>query len=109
MPIKINPAPRFTVDVALSIPGQDPAAVKVSFRHKTAQQYADWARPLEGRTDAAWLAEVIEDLGPILDDQDQVVPYSPAQLAVLLSHYPSAAAELARAYGRALWEGRRGN
>lgn len=106
---KIDPAPTFECDVALTLPGkQQTATLPLTFRHKTKRELAAFLNPAKPRTDIELLSEIIVGWG-VENAQEQPVKYSAEALEHLLDQYPSAALQIHEAYVRELSEARRKN
>lgn len=118
---RITPNPTFTVDVPLSVPGSDtPVAIKITFRHKTRAQLAEYqarAYELAVQADApdaqeqfaAYVGEIVEGWIGVVGADDKPLPFTPANLAQLLQAYPAAGNEIVRRYTQQLSHARAGN
>lgn len=108
----LDPAPTFTADAALSVPGQaEPARLTIHWKHLSRDKLTEWIDALSASklSDVDGLAQVIAGWEGVVDQQGQEVPYSIDRLRALLCGYHIAGAELVRAYVRALTESRVGN
>jgi hypothetical protein len=107
---KLNPAPEFTAPALLSVYGQDQRQeLQVRWRHKSHSALQAWLETGRSRQAHEFLAEVIADIGGLVDAEAQPVPYSAAVLSDLLNNFHSAGAELIEGYINALQEHRRKN
>jgi hypothetical protein len=108
---KIIANPTFTCAVNLSVPGLDkPLAVQMTFRHKTTRGLNAWLdKSLTAEDEATYLDEVLEGWQGVAGPDDQPLAYSKAALAQLLDQYPSAGAEIVRAYHHQLRDARAKN
>lgn len=107
---KLNPAPTFTAQVPLSVPGlPEPLALAVTFRHKGKSALAAWMASAAGKQDAELLHEVIAGWSGMQDEAGAEVSYSLAALTDLLENYPAAHGELFRGYLGELTEAKRKN
>lgn len=105
--LKLNPAPTFSAQVQISVPGQETTEIiRVTFRHKTAEGLAAWYQDRANKPVRDALDEVIESWdGPLGMDGEPVV-YSREALGHLLNGYPASSGEFVRAYMRELTESR---
>ena len=118
---RIIPNPTFTVDVPLSVPGQDkPVSIKVTYRHKGRRDlvlYQARAVELAISADApdaaeqftAYVGEVVEGWSGVVGADDKPLSYTQDNLARLLEAYPSAGPEIVRRYSQQLSHARAGN
>jgi hypothetical protein len=102
--LKLQPAETFAGSAEIPVPGQEPARVSMTWRHKGREALQAWVNSAVGRDDVDVLAEVIASWGPEIDE-----PFSREALARLLDAYPGAAQALFWAYRKDLTEGRRKN
>lgn len=99
--LKLMPEPKFTANVALTIPGkEEPAVVQITYKYMTRTQVFQYFESMKGKKDAEALKELITGWEGF-DEK-----YTPANLELLLEHYPAAATELITAYTRNLMESR---
>jgi len=107
MPIKINPAPRFTGTVSfVEIDGSE-CQVDFTFRHKTQQELAGWRQSIDERPLADSLLEVVIDWGEdVLRDDGTPLPFSPADFRWFIEAYQPRGHFLAVGYLRSLTEAR---
>ena len=110
--------PTFKASVQLTVPGLDaPQVVAFEFRHLDVAAYTAWADRgqalVYGQGDVADLAaaldEVIESWAGIGGADGKPLPYSRANLALLLGQYHAAGFEVATAYRKALRDARSKN
>lgn len=108
---KIIANPTFTCAVNLSVPGLEKAMpVQMTFKHKTTRALNAWLdKALTAEDEAAYLDEVLEGWQGVAGADDQPLPYSKAALAQLLDQFPSAGAEIVRAYHHQLRDARAKN
>ncbi|MDG2617751.1 phage tail assembly chaperone [Thermoleptolyngbya sichuanensis XZ-Cy5] len=102
--LKLRPAETFQGPADIPVPGQEPAKVWITWRHKGKTDLMQWIESASSRDDVDLMAEVIVSWGSEVDE-----PYSREALARLLNAYPGAAQALFFAYRRELTEGRRKN
>ncbi len=100
---KLDPNPTFWADVSLPVPGGDPVAVEVQFRHLGAKAFADWIEAGAEKTTTEALAEVVCDWRGI------DAPYTRDNLGRLFDQFPASARALIVAYRRELFEARTKN
>lgn len=108
---KIIANPTFQSTVRLSVPGSDAGSpLRLTWRHKTARDLDAWLRRArEFESEAAMLAEVIEDWTGVFGPDDKPLPFSPTALAQLLDQYPAAGKELLLHYNHQLADARAKN
>jgi len=98
--LKINPDPEFTVDVKITVPGQeDPALVSITFRYLTIKQMTEKREELKANkavSDADFLDELIVKWKGF--DQE----YSKETLEKFLENYPTAGGEIVTQYNKHL-------
>lgn len=101
---KLQPNPTFKTKVGISIAGQArPAEIEIEFKYLSKGSIKDYFDRMEGKTDADALGEIIVGWGGV----DQA--YDAESLALLLSNYPAAAADLFEAFRKELLEAKRKN
>lgn len=110
MTVKLIANPTFTHAVKLTVPGQvDLAEVQFIFKHLGDRDLEAWVKASQGKTDAAFLAEVIEGWGAGVENEAGPVPYSQEALEKLLDQFHPAGREIFQQYREALRESRLGN
>jgi hypothetical protein len=109
--LKINPAPTFSFDAQLTVPGAaELATINITAKYRKRSEVDVWIRDRQRfESDAAWLAELFVNWSNVEDDQGEAVRYSPQALADLLDTYQPAGLELFTSYCNALTESRRKN
>lgn len=107
--LRLVPHPTFKAPVRISVPGAEPAALTVEFRHKSRQGLADWFAASKDKPFAAALAEVIVGWDGVHDESGEAVACTEDALAVLLANYAQAGNELLAAYVAQLTESRAKN
>lgn len=113
MSFKVKANPTFVGTASVHVPGEGPKALKLVFKHKTAEaadEYyrrasdlvADGSQP-SSRSFGNYLLEIVEGW------KDVDTEFSPDAFVELLSNYPFAARAIHEAYFEALGGARRGN
>lgn len=110
---KINPAPTFTREVKITVPGQDePGILKLQFKYMDREQRLAWQKGLEGRTDDDVIPEIVTGWFEVVDDSQDPpvpVPYSADALRQVLRSYEGSATEIYQAWLTGLTESRAKN
>jgi hypothetical protein len=102
--LKINPDPKFTANVNVTVPGQEAtSSISITFRYKSKKQLAEWKEAFSESDDKEFLGEVV--LGWSGVDVD----FSPETFALFLDNYPAAALEIVTAYHKLLLDSRAKN
>lgn len=124
--------PVIKAEVVLSVPGGEPALAEFHFRYKTPKEFAEWFdlyRPRFGldrlkhalkmlcRTLRRQPAPTARDVvvkgvsgwAGVTDADGNEIPFSDAQMELLLQDYPKATNELLQGYFKAIVEGQRKN
>lgn len=102
MALRLKPAPTFRAKVSIPDPAGEPFDVDCEFRHMGRAEFEKFTQENKGKSD-------VETVRAILVKWHDAVPYSDEALAQVLDAYPGAAFAISEAYGRALFQGRRGN
>jgi hypothetical protein len=89
--LSIIPAPTFTAPVPMPVPGEDAAPVLVTFRHRTADELAEFVKTRDGKLD-------VETFPLMVTGWDFAEDFTPENIALLLQHRPSAGLEAFRVY-----------
>lgn len=102
--IKLNPAPTFTTDVELTVPGNEKTAkAGFVFKYMTLEENkAFWEE--KGSDEKRKVSDCLHEL--VEDWSGFDVPYSPENFKILLKHYPAAAGEILSQYNKALFASR---
>ena len=100
MALKLKQNPVFTVPVEIPTTSGKPEIIKISFRHKTKDEYLDWLKTLEGKIEVDILLEIIDGWSEVAAD------FTKENLAEVLQNYQAAALVIYGAYGDALVNGR---
>lgn len=107
---KLNPAPEFIAPVLLSVPGMpEPLQISVTWRYKNATALLAWRKSAAGKTDVAFLHEVIVGWSGVQAADGTEEPYSLTALGTLHDNYPNALQELYNAYLAELQESKTKN
>jgi hypothetical protein len=93
--LKLNPSPTFKADVMIPVPGDKPAPVKFTFKHRTKEQASEFVSEEEREIDAAAVMEMAE--GWDLEDD-----FTAENVGRLLENYIGAAAAIFITYIREL-------
>jgi hypothetical protein len=103
---KLKPAPTFTVPVEIPRHGGEPAKIKVTFKHKSREEMADFTKRAgesNEHQDVALIREMIADWeGPDMEFCDEAIQ-------LLIQNYQGAVPALVQAYVVELMQGRRKN
>lgn len=103
---KLQPAPTFTVPVEIPRHGEEPAKIKVTFKHKSREDMAEFlerAGESKAEQDVALMREMIADWeGPDMEFCDE-------SIQLLLQNYQGAVPALVLAYSLELTQARRKN
>lgn len=102
MALRLKPNPTFRAKVSIPDPAGEPFDVDCEFKHMGRAEFEKFTQGNKGKSD-------IETVRSILVRWHDEVEYTPAALANLLDAFPGAAFAISEAYGRALFQGRRGN
>src|SRR6185369_6160709 len=95
---KIVPNPTFESTVKITVPGQAPVSLTLTFRYKGRTEILDWvecAKTIRGTT---VLVEVIEGWKEVVGPDDAPLTYSEESLARLLNDFPDAGLEIFNTY-----------
>lgn len=103
---KLQPAPTFTVPVEIPRHGEEPAKIKVTFKHKSREELAEFterAGQSNAEQDVALMREMIADWeGPDMEFCDEAIQ-------LLIQNYQGAVPALVQAYVGELMQARRKN
>lgn len=103
---KLQPAPTFTVPVEIPRHGEEPANIKVTFKHKSREEMKDFMERAEqsvASQDVALIREMIAGWeGPDMEFCDEAIQ-------LLLQNYQGAVPALVLAYSLELTQARRKN
>lgn len=100
---KLKPNPTFWARVDIPVPGGDPQALEIEFRHMRREEAAEFARSLAERDPLESLKRVVEGW------RGADVEFSPAALAELHENFAGAADRVLAAYFDELRGARRKN
>ena len=101
MALRIVPAPTFSAEVGISVPGQiEPERLRVTFKYMPAARFTAFLESTAGRADVDIVADVVSDIAGLQDEEGQPLPYSRGALEKLCAHYQPAALELYAAWLR---------
>lgn len=95
-------APTFKRDVSIPVPGDRPANVNFTFKHKTRDDLRTFVEGLEGREDLDVVLELASGWG--IDE-----PFTDDNMGVLLQNYPGAALAIIDTYLKEVSGARKGN
>lgn len=103
---KLQPAPTFTVPVEIPRHGEEPAKIKVTFKHKSREDLKDFmerAGQSDASQDVALICEMIAGWeGPDMEFCDEAIQ-------LLIQNYQGAVSALVQAYAMELTQARRKN
>ncbi|RSE91442.1 phage tail assembly chaperone [Achromobacter aegrifaciens] len=103
---KLQPTPTFTVPVEIPRHGEEPAKIKITFKHKTRdemQEFMERAGTSDASQDVALVNEMIAGWeGPDM-------PFGDEAIALLIQNYQGAVPALVQAYSLEILQARRKN
>lgn len=103
---KLQPAPTFTVPVEIPRHGEEPAKIKVTFKHKSREELAEFTKRAgesNAEQDVALMREMIAGWeGPDMEFCDEAIQ-------LLIQNYQGAVPALVQAYVVELTQARRKN
>ena len=110
MALKIVANPTFPGHADITVAGQDALErIKLTWRHKTAEQMCEWFEANKARPAIDGLMEIIADCPDLTDADGQPVPFSREVLQTTVANYPPATGELVTAWLAQLTESRTKN
>jgi hypothetical protein len=89
--LSIIPAPVFTAPVPMPVPGGEPDLVAITFKHRTADELAEFVKTRDGKLD-------VETFPMMVTGWDFAEDFTPENIALLLQNRPSAGLEAFRVY-----------
>lgn len=95
-------SPTFKRDVSIPVPGDRPANINFTFKHKTRDELRDFVAGLEGREDLEVVLEVASAWG--IDEA-----FEEDNVEILLQNYPGAALAIIDTYLKEVSGARKGN
>jgi hypothetical protein len=93
--LSIIPAPTFTAPVPMPVPGGEPDPVLITFKHRTADELAEFVKTREGKLD-------FETFPLMVTAWDFAEDFTPENIALLLQNRPMAGLEAFRVYVKEL-------
>lgn len=103
---KIQPAPTFTVPVEIPRHGEEPAKIKVTFRHKSRDEMKDFLERAD-KSDASQDIALVNEMIAGWEGPD--MPFSDEAIALLIQNYQGAVPALVQAYSLEILQARRKN
>jgi len=100
---KLNPEPTFRSVVSIPVPGSDPMALDLEFRHKTLDDSKTWFGSFSGRSELDCLMDVVAGW------HNCETAFSREAFETLLQNYAQASVTILMAYRRELIGARLGN
>lgn len=100
--LRLKPNPTFRAKALIPDPGGPAFDLDCEFKHMGKAEFAAFSAESGKRSD-------IENVKAILVRWHDEAAYSEESLAALLDAFPGAAFAISEAYGRALYQGRKGN
>lgn len=109
--LRLVPAATFDAPVKLTVAGaSEPAVVLFIFGRKNKAELRDWIATAKDRADPDFLGEVVKGWrAGVLDEHEQLVPFTPEAFAQLLNQYPASGTEIYEQYLAAYHEARAKN
>ncbi len=103
---KIQPAPTFTVSVDIPRHGEEPAKIKVTFKHKSRDEMRDFLERAD-KSDASQDVTLVNEMIAGWEGPD--MPFSDEAVALLIQNFQGAVPALVQAYSLEILQARRKN
>ncbi|GGA05586.1 phage tail assembly chaperone [Dyella caseinilytica] len=89
--LKLNPAPTFTAQVKIPVPGGESDPVTFTFKHRKRTDTIDWLKTTSTKEDYV----IVQDMAAGWDLDDE---FTPDNIATLCDNYPGAGGAILDAY-----------